>query len=31
MLNVGKLSDSTIVLTMLIVFVAMMWIGTKVL
>jgi hypothetical protein len=31
MLNVGKLSDSTIVLTMIIVFVAMMWIGTKVL
>jgi len=29
MLNVGKLSDSTIVLTMIIVFAAMMWVGTQ--
>jgi len=31
MLMLGKLHDSTIVLTIIIVFVAMMWIGTKVL
>jgi hypothetical protein len=29
MLNVGKLSDSTIVLTMIIVFAALMWVGTR--
>jgi len=29
MLNVGKLNDSTIVLTMIIVFVALMWVGTR--
>jgi len=29
MLNVGKLNDSTIVLTMIIVFAALMWVGTR--
>jgi len=29
MLNVGKLNDSTIVLTMIIVFVALMWVSTR--
>jgi len=29
MLTVGKLNDSTIVLTMITVFVALMWISTR--
>jgi len=29
MLTVGKLNDSTIVLTMIVVFVALMWVSTR--